>query len=303
MKILITGATGFVAGHLVRELEKAHHELILTCMGDPKSNGHESFAMDITDEAAVFARVKATKPDAIVHLAGMSHVAEAAAHRELLARVNIVGTHHLCAAASRLSHGVKFLFASSSQVYGQPESGDSVFSEHSPVKPINAYGHSKLAAEGVIQVYQAQQFKVSIVRPFNHIGPGQHINFVCPSLAKRILEAQAGGTIQVGDLNVYRDFTDVRDVVNAYRLILEKDLQHQTFVVGSGTAVKISEVLDKLVKISGKRVTTQVEPSLLRENDPQKMIADPSLLERTLGWQRSYSLERTLTDIYESLAG
>ncbi len=303
MKILITGASGFVASHLIVELKKHDHELALTCMTEPRDTfGFKFYSSDITDEKSVVDLVARVRPDAVIHLAGISHVVSAAQHQIALVNVNVVGTHHLCAAMSRLDKKVRFLFASTSLVYGDSKNGDVTVTEHSPVAPVNAYGFSKLAAESIVNLYRSDQFKPYIVRPFNHIGPGQHPSFVCPSLAKRIIDAPDGGEIVVGNLSAYRDFSDVRDVVRAYRLILEQEPTESLFVIGSGVAVQIQSVLDRFIKISGKKIRTKVSADLLRANDPQKVVADTQLMRERLKWSCNIPLDQTLNEIYQSLS-
>ena len=193
------------------------------------------------------------------------------------------------------------LFVSSALVFGEAQQQKASFIESSPVQPMNPYGHSKLAAEHVVRTFASEQFKPYIVRPFNHIGPGQSPGFVCPSLARRIATTEDGGKIVVGNLDSYRDFSDVRDVVRAYRMILEQKPREDLFVTGSGRAVQINEILAKLLEISGKRLSTEVDQQLLRQNDPQKVVADCSLIKRVVGWECEIPLEQSLRDIYHSV--
>lgn len=304
MKVLVTGASGFVAPHLVRELIENGHEVVLTAharhdivIGNKKLS---VIPCDLQDAEGLDSIMREYQPDALVHLAAISHVVKAQNERVNLVATNVVGTHNLCAALTKLDKSCAFLYVSSSMVYGNTES-DTAFSEESLPQPSTPYGASKLAGEYVVRSYASELFKPYIVRPFNHIGPGQSTDFVCPALAKRIVDAKDGGTIEVGNLKAKRDFSDVRDIVRAYRLILEKQPKRDLFVLGSGKGVAIQSILDSFIRISKKNIETQVNQELLRANDPPVVTADPGLAEKTLGWRCLTPLSDTLADIYHSL--
>lgn len=180
--------------------------------------------------------------------------------------------------------------------------GVEALSEHSFPAPETAYGASKLAGEYIVRSYASEMFRPYIVRAFNHIGPGQGGDFVCPTLARKIVAAPDGGRITVGNLKVYRDFTDVRDVVRAYRLILEVKPAQDLFVIGSGRAVRIEEVLEELARISGKEITAEVDRSLVRNVDPPLLCADSSLAQHVLGWSPAIPMEQTLREVYGEAA-
>ncbi len=307
--MLITGAGGFVGRHLAAELYAAGMDLILT--SDVASNvllpSGKSLPLvpcNINDRDGLNRIFGEESPDAVVHLAAISHVVNAQNARETLAEVNIVGTHNVCAAAASLNKRVNFLFVSTSLVYGAGSTfpphgnGEVIYDEVSLPAPESAYGASKLAGEFLTRSYASDKFRPYIVRPFNHIGPGQNPNFVCPSLASKIASAKSGGTINVGNLKTYRDFTDVRDVVRAYRLILEKEPPEDLFVIGSGKVVRIDSILESLIKISGKSISTEIDDSLLREVDPPRLCANPSRSKKALGWDPKFLIHETLNDIY-----
>lgn len=301
MKVLITGASGFVAKHLIGELEKKLFDLVLTAH-DAKSisiggRNYEVKPCDVRDADAVGSLIESTAPDAVVHLAAVSHVVHAESSRKLLSEINNVGTHNLCAAVSQLKKKVTFLFASSAMVYGQSDL-ETALSEASPLHPNSPYGMSKLAGEYIVRTFTSDLFKPYIVRPFNHIGPGQTTDFVCPALAKRIADVPNNGQIEVGNLKSKRDFSDVRDIVRAYALILEKQPQEDLFVLGRGQAVSIDSILKSYVDMSKKHIIPVVNETLLRKADPAVITADPALAKRVLGWQCMIPLEETLKDIY-----
>lgn len=303
MKILISGASGFVASYLLPELKAAGHDIVLTAPnhreimldGEP----HPCLPCDLTDPAAVSKMIEKARPEAIVHLGAISHVAKAEKERALLSSVNVVGTHNLCAAATNLLATTTFLYVSTALVYGGQDKGQKC-SEATPPDPQGAYACSKLAAEYVVQSFKSDSFRSYCVRPFNHIGPGQSTDFVCTAFAKRIAEAAPGATIPVGNLDALRDFSDVRDIVRAYRLILEKQPKSHLFVLGSGAPVTIRSIHDYFVKISGKRLEIAVDSGLLRSNDQKVSSADFSLARELLGWTPEVPLQKSLSDIYAS---
>ena len=303
MKILVTGASGFVGSHLVRELSSRGHVVMATAAGTfTADTANVVLPCDITDREAVRRLVAEAQPEAVVHLAGISHVVEAGDEKSRLSHINIGGTENLCSACTDELDGILFLFVSSAHVFRQGQDEQQPIRESSPLEPVNAYGQSKLAGEYIVRTHASASFRPWIVRPFNHIGPGQAPGFVCPSLARRIVDAEDGGTISVGNLNAFRDFTDVRDIVRAYRLILEKRPRADLFVLGSGRALRIRDVLDEFIRISGKSVEARVETALLRENDPVKLEVDSGLARRELGWECDIPMAQTLEDIYRDVS-
>ncbi len=302
MKILITGAAGFVASYLIPMLEKSGHQVILSATDKRKlvvdSREYWTLPCDITDAAQVKHMINEIRPDAIVHLAAISHVAEAEKQRALLSAINVVGTHNLCAACDDLSQ-VYFLYVSTALVY-RGDISPLVCSEATPVNPVGAYAQTKLAGEFVVLSFASEKFQPYIVRPFNHIGPGQAPDFVCPSLARRVIACAPGGTIPVGNLDAHRDFTDVRDMVRAYSAILDILPQQRLFTLGKGRTVTIRSVLDTFIKLSGKEIRVEVQKDLLRGADEQIKFADARLAHEVLNWQPEIPLEKTLSDIYHS---
>lgn len=307
MRVLITGACGFVGQQLARELLVHGHELILaTHLRTSMTVAGQvlpATPCDIRDYDGLLDLIGKTKPDAVAHLAGLAQVVDAAKDRTLLSSINTLGVHNICSAiAATSTHQVSVLFASSAFVYGNAYKGKVTINEGSPVQPHTPYGHSKVAAEHIGQCFEGDSLAFYIARPFNHIGPGQATNFVCPGFAQRILDTPAGGTFEVGNLASRRDFCDVRDIVRAYRLILERRPPARIFVLGSGLSVPIQEVLDQLLQISGKHLVSRVNPTLYRPSDPCDMVAGSSLAEAQLGWTCELPLQRSLADVYAALA-
>jgi len=302
MKILVTGAAGFVASYLIAELEKSGHQVVLSATEKRKlvvgSKEYWTMPCDITDAAQVQDLIQGTKPDGIVHLAAISHVAKAEKQRTLLSNINVVGTHNLCAACDKLPK-VYFLYVSTALVYG---GGDSPLacSEATALKPYGAYAQTKLAGEFVVSSFASETFRPYIVRPFNHIGPDQSPDFVCPSLAKRVIACPPNGVIPVGNLAAQRDFTDVRDMVRAYTAIFDILPKTNLFVLGRGQTISIRSVLDSFIALSQKNIKVEIQNDLLRGGDDQIKYADAQLAYEILNWQPEIPMEKTLSDIYQS---
>jgi GDP-4-dehydro-6-deoxy-D-mannose reductase len=299
VKVLVTGASGFVGPWLLRELVSAGHEAV----GTPPSS-----ELDITDPLAVAALVDAVRPDAIAHLAGLSFGPDARREPERAFSVNVGGTRAVLSAAAALRRPAGALVVSSADVYGSPANEHLPLTEAAPLLAEQPYGLSKVAQErAALESVTAGGPPLVIVRPFNHAGPGQRPEFVVPALARRILAARSRGdrTIAAGNIDVRRDFSDVRDVVRAYRLILE-DLGHveasnrpRIYNIATGKSVPIRSIVAGFAALAGIAVDVRVDPALVRESDPPDIRGDASLITTELGWHPTIPFEKTLEDVFE----
>jgi GDP-4-dehydro-6-deoxy-D-mannose reductase len=205
------------------------------------------------------------------------------------------------AAARQCGTDPRVLVTSSAEVYGAVTDPSQLpLDESSPTAPLTPYAASKLAAEAVVaQTVLGHGQHVIIVRPFNHIGPGQSPNFAVPALAKRIVEADRRGapTIPVGNLSARRDFTDVRDVVRAYRLLIESGLPGEVYNVCSGRDVGIGDIADRLLSLAGTALAFETDPSLVRPVEVPVLRGDPGRLVETTGWKPEVALDQTLADV------
>ena len=300
MRVLVTGATGFVGRWLVRELEAAGHEAI----GAPPSS-----LLDLTDVPAAVRLVDETQPDAIAHLAGVAYAPDARADPDRAMRINAGGTQAVVEAIRASRSPIRLLVTGSSEVYGRPDVEDLPLSESAPLRTDQPYGLSKLAQEAVgVEAATRYGIPVIVTRAFNHTGPGQRPDFVAPALARRVLQARLTGAheIRVGNVDVRRDLGDVRDVVRAYRMLLEMPLTEPAgsatvLNVAAGRAVSIRAVLETLCRLAGVQAEAMVDPSLVRPDDPLEIVGDASALRALTGWKPEIALEQTLSDLLVSI--
>jgi GDP-4-dehydro-6-deoxy-D-mannose reductase len=254
---------------------------------------------DITDAADIEAVVSAHRVDGCVHLAGVASVAGCQRHPEMALAVNVLGTMHLLDAIRQHVPDAHVVMVSSAHVYGNIRP-DYALREDQPLRPSNVYTVSKAAADLAASGY-AQQFGMSIAvaRPSNHIGPGQAMDFVVPAFAKQVHDIACGTcepVLRVGNLDSVRDFSDVRDVVAAYRLLLEKGRAGEPYNISSGKHIRIGEVLDRLCRLAGVTPRIIVDPEKFRPTDAAPVL-DTAKLRNDTGWCPKFSLDDTFRDI------
>lgn len=293
MHALVTGAGGFVGRHLVAHLRSLGDEVTTS---DPASGGP-----DLLDGDGWRDLLRSVRPDACYHLAAQAAVGASWDDPVGTFRTNAEGTLHVlagCAAAD--VHRV--LVVSSADVYGAARPEDLPLSETSPLRPVTPYAASKAAAEQIaLQFHHGHGLGVIRVRPFNHLGPGQDDRFVAAAIARRIAvaERRGGEEIPVGNLGARRDFSDVRDVVRAYRLAVLDGEPGAVYVVASGRSVAVSELADHLISRATTPLRLTVDPALHRPVDVADLVGDPTLLRATTGWTPDHDLGRTLDDLLE----
>jgi GDP-4-dehydro-6-deoxy-D-mannose reductase len=289
VRALITGGQGFVGTWLAAHL---------------RAEGDDVFVIDketdVADPDAIGPAIATAAPDAIYHLAAMTHVGESWSSPGEVLRVNVLGTAEVLAAARRHVPTASVLVVSSAEVYGIVDLRDLPISEHTPSAPVTPYAASKAAAESLaLQAWRGYDQPVTVVRPFNHIGPGQAPNFAVSALARRIVEAgsKGTGTLKVGTLTTRRDFTDVRDVVRAYRYLMTSDSAGRIFNVCSGRDVAIEEIAERLLELAGAELALELDPSLVRPVDVPVLRGDGTLLSTATGWKPEIALDETLRDV------
>jgi GDP-4-dehydro-6-deoxy-D-mannose reductase len=292
MRALITGGKGFVGHWLAAHLKDQGDDVAVI-----------DIETDVADGAAVRRVMADIEPDAVYHLAAMTHVGESWENPGQVLRVNVLGTAEILAAARSVEGSPRVLVVSSAEVYGVVGPAQLPLSEDTTAAPASPYAASKLAAEAVaLQAWRGYGQPVLVVRPFNHIGPGQSPNFFVPALAKRIVEARRSGThtLPVGTLSTRRDFTDVRDVVAAYRLLVELGTPGAVYNVCSGRDVAMSEVAAQLLELAQAHLTLETDPALVRPVDVPVLRGDAGRLRAATGWRPVIPLATTLADVLAS---
>ncbi len=304
MRVLITGAAGFVGHHLAAELTAHGHEPVALCLpGEKPPPGVPSVAGDIVRESDLREAIGTLAPDGCFHLAGVSSVPRSWADPARAFDVNLAGTIHLLDAARALRPALRIVVVSSSHIYGE-QAGDAPLDETAAPRPASPYAISKAAADQISLAY-ASHFGMAVMtaRPANHIGPGQSMEFVIPAHAAQ-LAAIAGGraeaVLRIGNLESRRDFMDVRDTVRGYRLLLEHGRPGLAYHMAGGRLDRISDLLDRLCAIAGVSPARIVEPSRWRPADTSPRL-DCSRILRDTGWRPEIPIERTLQDVYEDV--
>ncbi len=312
MKVLITGITGFAGSHLAEYILTNHPEVEVYGIVRWRSRLDniasiqdkiyllEADLKDITSLRAVFAHVQ---PDWIFHLAAQSFVPTSWKCPAETFAINAIGQINLFEAILSLKQNPKIHIAGSSEEYGQVYESEIPMKETNPLRPLSPYAVSKVAQDLLAyQYFRSYGLRTVRTRGFNHTGPRRGEVFVTSTLAKQIAAIEKGKkepVIRVGNLEAKRDFTDVRDMVKAYWLALEKGEEGEVYNIGSGRAYAISEVLSILLSLSRVQVKVEVDPSRLRPSDVPILLADCSRFRKLTGWEPQIPFEQTLRDLLD----
>lgn len=300
MRVLVTGGTGFVGVHLVRFLKSRGSQISVLASGRRASRepGVQYHEVEIRDAERVGSLVREVSPQQIYHLAGITAVDVSWADPRLTYEVNVFGAQNLFDAAMNLAEPPRILNVSTSQVYA-PAYG--ILTEESLLRPDNPYAASKAMAELLVFQYRdCPPAGIVTARSFNHTGCGQPPNFVLPSIAKQFAEIESGlrpPRLNVGNIAVKRDFTDVRDVVRAYCMLLENGRTGEAYNVCSGTAVSISYIIEMFQAMSGIEVTIEISADKVRPREVAEIYGDSGKLQADTGWRSQIPLERTVQDM------
>ncbi len=295
-RMLVTGASGFVGAH-VRDAVGQGKFGSVEFVPAPKG-------MDLRDARAVRAVVEDVRPAYVLHLAAQSHVPRSFEDPAETLAVNVAGTANLLAALLDSGFRGRLLYVSSGDIYGAVPEEVLPVDESRPPEPRNPYAVSKWAAEQLcLMWHRTRGLDVRIARPFNHVGPGQDTRFVLPALARQIADIAAGKSkprIVVGDIDVTRDFTDVRDVVLAYAAILARGSSGSTYVVASGQERRVRDMLSAMCQLAGIDPTIEQDAGKLRPAEQRRMVASSAKLHTETGWMPSIPMEQTLQEILDN---
>lgn len=306
MRCLITGSNGFVGRHLVSALQAVGHECVGVGRDSVPSDVWYHMA-DLISTRAAKGVLKSVRPEWIFHLAGYAD--NGRSYREPAAAWdgNLTVTRSLYDAVVQSELRPRILYVSSGLVYGDAGPGELVCTEQTPLQPASPYAASKAAAD-LLSYQQTKNPGLDIVRvrPFNQIGPGQSADYAAANFARQVVAVQRGQAAHVevrGDLNARRDLTDVRDMVRAYIRLLEVGRTGEVYNAGSGRTYRMQEVLDRLVALGGVPVTVEERMDASRRADTAVSRADTHKLREATGWEPTYTLDQTLTDMLADWQG
>ncbi len=308
-KALITGVSGFVGSHLSEYLLSQGIEIIGITHPKFKSDNLKTFihkidirTCNIMDKRNLKKTIENEQFDYVFHLAAFSSPTQSVKDPQETIENNVICQLNLLEILSKMKTSAKILIIGSSEEYGDVENKYIPVNEEAPLNPATPYAVSKITQDFLgLQYFLHQNLKIVRVRPFNHIGPRHSTAFVIPAFASQIaqIEKVGKGQLKVGNLDAWRDFTDVRDICRAYLLALDKGKLGDVYNIGSGNVYKIADILEKLISFSSAKIKVVQEESLMRENDTKKVVCDFSKFKNDTGWQPKISIDTTLFDTIE----
>lgn len=311
-KVLITGVTGFAGSYLAEYLiSKKKYDVAGTYLFDDSLVNVEKIKdkidlvkIELSKEENVFKLVRDTAPSIIFHLAALTSPADSFKSPTETLMNNISLQINLLEAVRKFNlFKTKILIVSSADIYGLVKKENLPIDEQTPLTPTSPYSVSKIAQDFLgLTYFLSYKLRIVRVRPFNHIGPRQSPSFVVSAFAKQIAEIEKNKRepiLRVGNLDTKRDFTNVKDIVRAYFLAIEKGVEGDVYNIGSGISYKISDILDKLVSMSSKKITIQKEKSLFRPSDNPELMCDAGKFRKLTGWKPEISIDTTLKDILD----
>lgn len=292
MKALITGAEGFVGRHLTDHLRDCGDAVIGVDRGD---------GPDLLDPQGLHDLLAEVRPEVVYHLAGWSDIGASWSQPETTFEVNATGTLNLLQACVTTVRP-RVLAVSSADVYGVVAPDELPITESFPFRPVTPYAASKIAADQLaLQAWLGYGLETLRVRAFNHLGPGQSLSFVAPAIAERIArnERDGGSEVPVGNLTPRRDITDVRDVVRAYRLLMEHGEPGESYNVCSGRDLSIADLAERLLLMAAHPMELVADPQLQRPVETPVLLGDATRLRLATGWTPEIPIEKTLHDVLE----
>lgn len=304
-RVLIFGAGGFVGSYLCKEFLNNGYKVSGTDKGEESALPSEVdfYRTDLMQANEVEKLIGQIQPDIIVNLAAISSVGASWNMPQTTMAINVIGALNIMEAARKSEQKPRILFVGSSEEYVISENP---LDENTQLNANNPYGISKVTQEQFAKLYREQYgLKIYCVRPFNHTGIGQRDSFVLPSFCKQVAEIEKSGKdgkIQVGNLKVKRDFSHVKDVVRAYRMIVESDNCNQIYNVGSGNAYSLEDMLTYIIGLSNQHIEIEVDQNRIRPTDQPVICCDRSLIGKELGWKPQYNVYDALKEMYEYYA-
>lgn len=303
MKALITGVNGFVGNYLSKYLIEQGYTVYGTVIEeDIIMNNVFIKKMNLLNKDQVIETIKSINPDQIFHLAGQSAVGLSWKEPTLTMNVNINGTINLLDAVRENNIDTKVLIVGSSDEYGIVNPEQCPINENTQLNPTSPYAISKMAQEQISKLYiNSYKMKLIMVRAFNHIGPMQSKNFVVSDFASKIAEIEKGlqPVMKVGNIDACRDFTDVRDIVRGYCMLMNNGKIGEIYNIGSGNAYKIRDILDILLSLSSINIKVEIDPDKLRPSDVPIIQCDNSKIVAQVKWMPKYNIKHTLRDILD----
>lgn len=309
-KALITGIQGFAGSHLAEFLLSKGYQVFGLDIS-PINAPHIAhirdrlllFECDIRDRKRLHDVIYQTKSDEIYHLAAMPHVPTSFRDPKLTFDVNLYGSLNLFEAIKEVSGNIKILYVGSGTEYGDVKKEETPINEDIPLRPTDPYSVSKVSANMLaFQYFKSFNMHIVRVRPFNHIGPRQSPEFVCSSFAKQIAEIEKGKkepVLTVGNLETMRDFTDVRDMVKAYWLAIQKGTPGEVYNICSEKAISIKEILEKFLSMSNRNIQVKQDSDRLRPHDSPILLGNSTNFKKRTGWKPEIQLDETLKSIVD----
>lgn len=295
MRALITGSQGFVGRYLRRELEANGYEVL----GLDLQAGPDTIHADLLNPEEMKEAVSQAKPDAVFHLAGQADVAKSWKIPQKTMEINVIGAVNLMEAVRAFDPAVRMVIVGSSDQYGNLGKAGRLVKETLETNPQTPYAVSKKAQEEMAKVYVCSYgMNICMTRSFNHGGTGQRLGFLIPDFAAGIVQVERGRAqaMKVGNLTSRRDFTHVKDVVRAYRLLAEKGRPGEVYNVGSGVTWSAQEILDKLCAMAACPIPVEQDPARMRPSDTPVICCDHGKLTGDTGWEPQIPLEVILSD-------
>lgn len=291
-KVLLTGIEGFTGQYVANELVAKGYQVIGMVYNNAKDN---QVCCDLTDKDAVIACLNNIKPDYVIHLAALSFVGHS--NQKEFYDVNVFGALNILEAAKELKLTFKkVIFASSANIYGNPVDVEKITECENPA-PVNHYAMSKLAMEHMTRLW-FNEVPLLITRPFNYTGPGQAEHFLIPKIVSHFKRKSLD--IELGNIDVYRDFSDVRDIAKAYVALMESDARSEVVNLCSGNVSSLSSIISTMEKIACYEINVKVNPDFVRANEIKVLGGDNTKLQKLAGFKPTITIDKTLLDMYNA---